>query len=228
MSMNRRSFVSRLAAASVVAPFVASAIPMATSTTVSTDEAAILPSSGILAPAEPKWDRFTLLHSRGLLAPCPNCGETRWSAHAFEPNGRTPYTVMCVGCGWIDKNTFERPCQCPDCAGGFGVHVPKESIALEERRVLERDAPVGVYYVSIGDRPVTRTLLNLRDIYEDRYLHHVQQRQIARVSCAVLLLRRNDVAVGVDEQFRQPNGNRVVIGWDTVDCYEWRQEGRRG
>jgi len=230
MSMNRRSFFSRVAAVGAAVPVLrlsASGHPgRSTSLAVEAASTPIVTPSPLASPVLTLQKALlTLRLERGLMAPCPNCRQTAWKA--FGNLGM----VRCEGCDWQDnEKRLVSPCRCRECTIGPEFYFDRRTVNLTPvwRAHLERDAPVGIYSVwQPGGEPIRRTLLNSYDVTCDRMIHHVVEEQLARVDCAIWLATfgagfRQKTGQSEQEWFYQPNGNRVVIGWDIVDCYEWQ------
>lgn len=234
--MNRRGFLSRLGAVAAVAPAL-QALDLHAAPTLLVDREAVrlhaappeTPTSIVVRPTSdvavtsPQPDLLTLRHQRGLMAPCPNCGATKWKAFGIR-------MLRCEGCDWQDRlDLFVAPCPCVQCfsRGDLRYLAPNEPPFVAERCAIDRDAAVGIYSVIKDGRPVRRTTLNGYDVRTDRMIHHVIEEQVARVDCAVYIAEWTNGAAAYNfctEKYYQPNGNRVGIGWHIVDCYEWQVE----
>lgn len=249
--MNRRSFVSRLGAALAVAPVVASVKPTPRNELVPVPPGTVSqlcpgedardcgkpcpdcsPTNltGIHdhapgAKRNPKLfyeDRFTLLRSRGLIDPCPNCQVDAWKA--------TERVVTCERCGWLDsRGRFERRCPCRDCGyRSFAPNVANSVWPPAMRAHLLDDAAIGFYaVVDHLQREVRRIERNVYNLNTDGWLHNVQQRQLARVLCGVYALHNPKDRSGI-EQVQRPNGDLVFFHWENVDCYEWQRAREQG
>lgn len=258
--MNRRKFFARIAAAAAVPVILPAVNSLAAA---GTPAAATLtfppppsPAVTAFADANGKWTvreepreesyqdykarrdreggvdrlptRLELHQARGLIKPCPNCqAEGRWHREGFD-------TVKCGRCGWLDRtDRFLIDCSCADCTRDYLLRDAPQY--REELSTLERDAPAGrLYIVTVDGRPVTQTTLNRYDVTTDSFMHHVVERQVARVCCAIKVEKRGGDAfyrpVGATST-RQPNGNLLIVAWEILDCDEWRESGdprRRG
>lgn len=236
--MNRRGFLSRVGAVAAVVPALrlVEGVELVTTPTRLLAAPPDTPTSlSVVADTSPELlivsagqahvyrqpDLLTIRRQRGLMAPCPNCGETKWKAFSCR-------LVRCEGCDWQDyEEKFVAPCPCRQCVnyGLFRYRLPDEPPFTAERLTIDRDAPVGIYAVTEVGRAIRRTQLNGYDVCSGRMIHRVVEEQIARIDCAIWLLSRGDNGAHqgfCTEKFYQPNGNRVGIGWHIVDCYEWQ------
>lgn len=230
--MNRRGFLGRLAAVSAALPALSALEPRADSSELPTANCQLLTESR--EPAGPSIatspavetvtpapiDRLTLLHQRGLMAPCPNnCTRTEWRAHGDRQ-------LQCASCGWLAvRYNFELNCRCQDCQGqSFANRGIAQNGTPIERRLIVAGIPPGLYLPTDEGRPSTRYALNGYDINSDGPIHHVTEQEYARVVCAVKVANRRSEQTWSGDTRVLANGDLLLTGWGLLDCYEWQQQ----